>query len=379
MDSELQIALVGLSVAAVIGILAYNKWQDRRDQKHAERSFRRDTRDVLLDPKPGIEPAERNEPVISSDKPPEAVTEDPPSEAPRAVPPAPVVKHPVGARHKAPALPQMLDARIDCIVLIESIELLEVPRLWAVQNEQLTGLNKAVRWFGFDDRENTWRELNQHSASAHHWFCVAMQMVDRRGVVEVAQFQAFVNAVQHVADQFLAVPAAMPSRAEAMERATGMDQFCASVDIQVGINIVAGSQGFAGTKIRALAEAAGMTLGDDGAFHALDEEGRLLFALSNLEPALFVSTEMRNLSTSGLTLLLDVPLVADGVGVFARMLRVARQMAETLHGEVVDDNRRPLSDEDAQTIREHIRDYQHQMLQFNMPAGGALAKRLFSA
>ncbi len=378
MDSELQIALVGLGIAAVVGVLIFNKWQDRRDQRQAEQSFRRDTHDVLLDPKPKMSDDKRSEPVIgdvaSSEVDDEVVSIPPPSVV---QPERKQAK--VSERHKAPGVPDRLDPRIDCIVLVESIELLEVPRLWTVQQQQLSSLNKLVRWFGFDDRENAWRELGPHSGSAHHWFCVAMQMVDRRGIVDVVGFQAFTAGVQHVADQFLAVPADMPSRADAMARATSMDQFCASVDIQVGINVVATGPAFPGTKIRALAEAAGMTLGDDGAFHALDDNGQTLFTLSNLESALFAVGEMRNINSKALTLLIDVPLVSDGVAAFSRMLRLARQMADTLQGEVVDDNRRPFSDEDAQLVRDQIRHYQGEMAKAELPSGGALAQRLFSA
>jgi len=50
MDSELQIALIALGVAVVVGIIAYNKWQERKHRKHAESAFRSDHRDVLLEP-----------------------------------------------------------------------------------------------------------------------------------------------------------------------------------------------------------------------------------------------------------------------------------------------------------------------------------------
>ena len=386
MDSELQIALIGLGVAAVVGIVAYNKWQERKHSRHAEKTFRRDTHDVLLDPspvakrpkdrlEPSLEPGldgDGNEPAGQGDTP--RISAQPASPV---FPPTAATQH--GGRHKTPALPDMLDARIDCAILVESIEALEAPRLWPVQREQLQGLEKPVRWFGFDDRENVWRSLDAHSAGAHHWFCASMQMVDRRGAIKDQQFKQFADAVHRVADQFLAVPANVPVRAAALASASEMDQFCASMDIQVGINIVTDGEAFPGTKIRALAEAGGLSLADDGAFHALDDEGRTLFTLSNLEPALFAATEMRTLNTRGLTLLLDVPLVSDGVATFDRMMRQAKQMADTLHGVVVDDNRSQIGPEAAQLIRNQIRQFQAEMANRKMPAGGALSIRLFSA
>ncbi len=376
MDSELQIALVGLGVAAVVGIVAYNKWQERKHSRHAEKTFRRDTHDVLLDPSPAAKrPKDRREPSLNSHE-----AEEPDSAVFAAVPPAssPAPGQHSG-RHKTPGIPDSLDARIDCAILIESIEALEAPRLWPVQHEQLRDLDKPVRWFGFDDRENVWRPLDAHSAGAYHWFCASMQMVDRRGAINEQQFQRFSDAVQLVADQFLAVPANVPVRANALAGANEVDSFCASVDIQVGINIVTDGEAFSGTKVRALAEAGGLSLADDGAFHAVDDDGRTLFTLSNLEPALFAVHEMRNLSTHGLTLLLDVPLVSDGVGTFDHMMHQAKQMADTLHGVVVDDNRSPIGPEAAQLIRNQIRQFQAEMANRKIPAGGALSIRLFSA
>ena len=374
MDSELQIALIGLGVAAVVGIVAYNKWQERKHTQHAEKTFRRDTHDVLLDPAQGSEHAvvHRQEPRLADG----AHEPAPPSRAA----PAPAVASMRGSgRLKTPGLPDGLDPRVDCVIQIESIEALEAARLWPLQLEQLQGLDKAVRWFGFDDRENVWRALDAHSASPHHWFCAAMQMVDRRGAIDEHQYQRFSDGVQHVADQFLAVPANVPARASALAAAREVDGFCASVDIQVGINIVSDADAFAGTKIRALAEAGGLSLAGDGAFHAIDDDGRTLFTLANLEPALFVASEMRHLATHGITFVLDVPLVADGVGTFDRMMRQARHLAETLHGRVVDDNRTPIGDDAAQLIRNQIRHYQAEMAQHQIPAGSPLAVRLFSA
>ena len=384
MDSELQIALVGLGVAAVVGIIAYNKWQERKHSQHAEKTFRRDTRDVLLDPAVTKPVKDRVEPVLGDEVSAKGVDAhgevEPVTEAIplSASTPAPAPSQPSG-RHKTPGFPDVLDARVDCMIQIESIEALDATRLWPLQRDQLQGLEKQVRWFAFDDRENVWRELNAHSVGAYHWFCATMQLVDRRGPIDERQFVLFSEGVQRLADQFLAVPANVPGRASVLQSAAEIDNFCASVDIQIGINIVTEGEPFAGTKIRALAEAGGLTLANDGAFHAVDDDGRVLFTMANLEPGLFAASEMRNLTTRGLTLVLDVPVVPDGVHVFDRMMRQAKQMADTLQGIVVDDNRSPISLEAAQLIRTQIRQYQTEMSTREIPAGSELALRLFSA
>ena len=365
MDSELQIGLAALGVAAVASIVGYNKWQERKHRREAELAFKSEHRDVLLEPNEGgAATDERLEPSmvdgVRGDKPSAAAMRD------------------AGLRKAMPRPPEQVDSRVDCIIRIESIEALDVPRLWVAQGEQLTGISKPVRWYGLDDGQNMWRELNAHSAGAYHWFCAAMQMVDRRGPISEADLMHFSGGVQRVAEQFLAVPAEVPSRGETLRNAAELDRFCAGVDVQIGINIVSTGQPFAGTKIRALAESNGLVIGDDGAFHACDDEGNSLFSLSNMEPNIFAADTMRNIVTNGMTLLIDVPRVANGVAAFDRMMRQSAQMAEALQGVVVDDNRAPLGPEAASMIRSQIQQFQAQMADGSMPAGGALAMRLFS-
>ena len=369
MDSELQIGLVALGVAALVGIIGYNKWQERKHRRHAEQAFRSEHRDVLLDPgESGDVRGGRIEPRAGSDS---AADLPAPSAAPaRAAEPS--------VRRATPGIPDVIDPRVDCIIRIESIEALDAPRLWAAQREQLEGVGKPVRWFAFADGENVWRPLTPHSAGTYHWFCAAMQMVDRRGAIGEADLMRFSGGVQRIADQFLAVPADLPARAEALGNAADLDRFCAGVDVQIGVNVISNGQPFAGTKIRALAESHGMVIGDDGAFHARDEEGRVLYSLCNLEPGLFAADEIRNLHTRGLTLVIDVPRVPNGVAAFDRMMQQATQIAETLDGTVVDDNRAPFGPDAAAMIRSQIQQFQAQMANSGLPAGSPLAMRLFS-
>jgi len=46
--SELQLSLIGAGIALVAAVFAYNKWQERKHRKLAERVFRSDHPDVLL-------------------------------------------------------------------------------------------------------------------------------------------------------------------------------------------------------------------------------------------------------------------------------------------------------------------------------------------
>ena len=84
------------------------------------------------------------------------------------------------------------------------------------------------------------------------------------------------------------------------------------------------------------------------------------------------------MSTHGVTFQLHVPCVAHGERVFNQMVDLARRFADVLHGTLVDDNRRPLSENALEPIRKQIGQYQALMAAQHVPAGSPLAQRLFS-
>ncbi|MBP6726794.1 MAG: ZipA, partial [Thauera sp.] len=99
---------------------------------------------------------------------------------------------------------------------------------------------------------------------------------------------------------------------------------------------------------------------------------------SNLEAGVFVGEAMSSMSTTGVTLVLDVPCVRDGVTAFDRMMELANDFARQLGGVVVDDNRTPFGTESSDLIRAQIRQFQDRMAETGIAAGGPLARRLFA-
>jgi len=170
-----------------------------------------------------------------------------------------------------------------------------------------------------------------------------------------------------------------PDIQQALARARDLDAFCTEVDVAIGINIVAAEgASFHGTKIRALAEAAGLKLEPDGVFHYRDDGRRTLFTLDNHEPAPFLPEQMKSLTTRGVTLLLDVPRVADGMAVLGRMFEVGATLAEGLGGRLVDDNRVVLTEAGLAKIGQQLSAIRENMNARGISAGSESALRLFS-
>jgi FtsZ-interacting cell division protein ZipA len=116
----------------------------------------------------------------------------------------------------------------------------------------------------------------------------------------------------------------------------------------------------------------------DGSYRRRDEDGAELFALANLDGGRFRSEAMRDLASRGLAVTLDVPRSPGGPNAFRRFLEFARQIAHTLDGVLVDDNRRPLSEPAFAQIGAQLESVHRTMTQQGVAPGSRLALRLFS-
>lgn len=403
--TELQIGLIGLGTAAVVGVYAYNKWQEYRHRKLAEAVLKPHHDDVLLGgakgparpvaverSEPEIQPGEmpsdaRVEPVFVDPFPTEpsndfepALLDDVPAAASFQDEPPAFQPSDDGEQSELPSIEvpaELLDPRLEFVVAMELVEPVSAVQVLHSQREVLHRLNKPVHWVGFNERTQAWERLASDSNLQIRRLRVGLQLVNRMGPVSDGDVAIFTGAMQALADELMAV-ADMPS-SRVLDQAAELDRFCAAVDLEIGVNLVSRSTAFAGTKIRALAEAAGMVLGIDGLFTRYDDAGRAQFSLQNYESTQFSADSVRNMTTHGLTFLLDVPRVDHGERVFMQMTELARRFAETLQGALVDDNRQPLTDAQLEHIRrEFIGKPQATMAAFGLPAGSAQALRLFS-
>ncbi|MBL8374316.1 cell division protein ZipA C-terminal FtsZ-binding domain-containing protein [Accumulibacter sp.] len=398
--TDLQMGLIGLGGVAVIGVLAYNKWQERKHRKLAEELLSARQADVLLDESVADErvegyPDDGSRALGDSHLPPAAAGAAARVGQERVEPllrEAPVLgeltpdsdAHALGETvHIAHSVPPisaplcLLSPAIDYIAAIEVSEPAAAYQIRDAQRATLARLGKTVNWIGFNEQLHEWEPILEDGDGAYRHIRVGLQLVDRKGPVRDGDLSIFHVAIQDLATELMGV-AELPLREPALQLASQLDEFCAGVDIQIGVNVISQGQVFPGTKLRALAESAGMVIDADGRFARFDDEGNVLFVLLNQETEGFAAASMRSMSTHGVTFLLDVPRVANGDRVLTQMVELGRRFAESLHGALVDDNRRPLSESAIEPIRRQVVQYQTAMAHRQLPAGGALARRLFS-
>jgi hypothetical protein len=182
-DFHLGLLIVG--VLAVAGVLLYNRLQERRVRRAAERAFGSGHADALLD-----EP--RREPTLGP-----------------------------AARHEPPQGGVLPDARIDYVMVLSVPGGVPAPVLrehWAPV--ELRFGRRALLAPGEDTDIR-----------------VALQLVSRDGVVSEAELLEFRAAAETLAARTGASIAA-PEMREALETARELDRVCAEADIQVALHVV---------------------------------------------------------------------------------------------------------------------------------------------
>lgn len=420
--SEFQWSLVGAGAIAVGGVWAYNLWQERKHRKAAERVFRGQQADVLLassdQPEPGHVPLddhaassaddagdnladspaktewvadqapaptweERREPVIPAA---EEIDAGQIQAVVEQAAPAPMIESspaalsgvfPPPATPGVVAIPEpdehLADRMVELVVEVAPANPVAASRLWESVNGLEGRVAKKMRWIAWSGRE--WSDLSPQSTNVS-LARACVQLADRQGAIGEMELSSFVAGMLKLGAD-VGASVAVPLMSEVLDHARALDGFCASVDVQIALHVVAQANGFAGTKLRGLLEAAGFVLRPDGLFHLVDDNGNGLMSVSNAGAAPFIADEMRTLTAAGLTFWLDVPRVANGARVFDRMVGLTRQTADTLGGIVVDDRRNPLGDDVLAGIRAKIVEIQDQMAAHQMPSGSHRALRLF--
>jgi FtsZ-interacting cell division protein ZipA len=326
--SELQIGLLAIGGLVVVGVLVYNRVQERGAKRDAQRAFRSGHADVLLDaPAPEREAAE------------------PPRASQRAA---------AAVQSAEP------DPAVDYIVEFGSAQ----PSAQTVVQEQWAAI----------ERRHARRALIAAAADGRSWRA-GLQLVSRDGAVGEADLIEFRSAVETLAASIGATVSAPEMRA-AVEAARALDDFCAEADIQVVVHVQGGP--FAGTKIRAAAEAGGLALEADGKFALRNDDHLLLYTLGARDGTAFAAATMKDAAPAGLSLALDVARTPDTRRSFESMARLAHHLAAVLGGSIVDDNGSALDERAVAAIARQLDSVRARLEAHGIAPGSPTALRLFS-
>ena len=369
--SELQAALLAIGFGVIVVVYAFGWWQQRQYNRKFGAAFKASHGDALYQENPARQVATMQQTPLTE------TVEDAPEETLSAadeIDEIPVAAPTVTLLDESCAL---LDGRCDFIIelrLAEPSPAAVLDGLW----QRKFDFGKPVQVCGLTLNEQQWERAIAEGQTLYARFRIALQLVDRGGAISAAKLADFRDLVLGLADQIKA-HTTVPELDETHQHARELDVFCAEVDQMVGVNLVPpGERLLVGGKIAQAAALQGMKLESDGAFHLLNAQGHSLFTLINLDTKPFQHHTLENFSTSGVTLLLDVPRVENPALQFDQMVRVAREFAQELQLNVVDDHRVVLSDNGLALIRAQIAGVEAKMCDKGIAAGSAQARRLFS-
>lgn len=424
--SDLQLALLALGALIIIVVVLFNWWQERRLRSEASGRFAEPEHDPLMEnfdnksnavakneevPASFSAPrSELHEPEFTYTEP--EITEDsfdtiltkhtnnseqyteskdniyyesseledeihPQPESMEAFEPQ---QEPATTLHSASpeqvTLPPDIHQQIDLVAMLY----LPSPASGMALRELLLSMavDKPVYLYGLG-AEHTWHLLTREEESAQFSRAVcSLQLADRSGPVTRESLNRFQHAVDTIGLK-LGAHIEWQGGTDPLIYANELDRFCIEVDKMVGFHLIQSSGGpFTGTKLKGLAEASGLVLREDGAFHYESDGGHRLFALTNQDNLPFSAETLRADAFRGVNFQLDIPRVKNSPEVFNHMVLIARQMESSLGAALVDDNQRVLSDTMIEKIRQQLKVIHAKMITRGIIPGSNAALRLFS-
>lgn len=385
--SKLQIALVAFGILIVAAIYIFNRWQEHRYKKRAESAFQQRHEDVLVkNAQPPVLPAVRTReriepqfqeraPSIDEERAPPGTQISRTSEAGPAHQDEPRRIDPRQGDNQAPSVAPTGSDKLDYQVDLVSHSPIHPSNLDKAL-KQVSDLANRIQLWGAAN--NSWTSVDLHAAPKYTRVRATLQLVNRSGVVPAEDLLTFKRAFERCAAESEATVESAETE-PFVEVARNLDRFFQESDVIVGLSVIAQKSGpFPGTKIRAWAEVSGFQLRPDGIFQINDEHGHASITMESHENPGFVPERIRTLTTNGVTLMLDVPKVANGVEAFDKLVSLARQLANAMGGALVDDNKMAVNESGLDQIRGQLKQIYQEMDARGIPAGSGVALRLFS-
>jgi hypothetical protein len=352
--SSLQMWLAIVGGVVLVVLVAYNTWTSRQNQP--------------MQAEPLITPEELD--ALTNNQ----LSDTGASSADRVMP--------VGLTDMADDLPPpnqrgQLDPLIDVIASME----LETPvsgeaALAALPPVRRVG-SKLFIVEGLNADTGEWENLQ--AGLFYSAFQAGIQVANRQGALNDIEFSEFVVKAQTYADTFGVTPE-LPDMTEAIAHARELDQFAASHDAQLSFTIASRKAAWSPGYVQQQAARLGFVPGVI--------PGRMVIAASipGLPPVLVLSFDARaamaedpnQSALRSISLSLDVPQVAPSEQAFARLCDTAQALAQSMDGQITDDNGQVLSQAGIQIIDNDLKNLYQALADRDLAAGSLQARRLFS-
>jgi hypothetical protein len=260
-----------------------------------------------------------------------------------------------------------IDPRIDCVITLRFENPIKGSEIMAeVADWPRFGAHWIYEGLRADDAKGDWEPIGMDANYAE--LQLAIQLASRKGPIGVLELSDFCSRSQALAE-VLGAQIDMPSVSTMIESAKELDAIAAESDIQLSINVA--FDGIAKTRpeLDALMQERNFVLSKNNQSYEFFSNNQILFSSNTLDP---------DQPITGISLLLELPLVAQEQMGFERMLAESVALAELMQGRIVDDNGVNLTENAVIAIRQHLDGLYSRLEQSGIAAGSATAARLFN-
>ena len=370
--TDLQASLIAIGIAIVVGVISYNKWQEYKTRKTVERAFSDDQHDVLMQGENAAPQQSRVEPGFTDHSTPATPLETDagplPDDMSTAL--APAAPEPTAMQETvlhAPRLDLPVDQLIDCTIALGLESPLRGDRILPVTHTLRHVGNKPVNYIGLAD-DGHWEAIAH--GRTYTMLQAGIQLASRLSALNEIEYSEFVSRLRQVADD-LGAECDVPDMTRIVSIARGLHQFVSEYGAQLSVNVQSNRAPWQISTLVAALTRQGFELRPDGKLIMPDGDGGTLFSIAT-------NAVGGDETTSRLTLLLDVALVASARDGYGAMISCARSLSTRLDGAVVDDSSQPLPDDTLAEIATQVQAFYGDMETSEIPAGSTRALRLFA-
>jgi hypothetical protein len=240
--------------------------------------------------------------------------------------------------------------------------------------------NKPFYIEGLDTETGSWEPITP----GHRYgeLQAGVQLASRSGALNEIEFSEFVQKIEALAEA-LGARADVPDMLEVVARARELDGLAGPLDAQLTITLksqgVAWSVGF----VQQVAQRAGLSVGAVPGRWVLpaDEDGAppVLALAVDAQAALAAADDApQAAAVREAWLSLDVPQTPAAVEPFPAWHLLSKQLCDELDATACDDQGQPITLHAFDTIGREIDELYGRLEQLGLPAGSAVARRLFS-
>ena len=350
--NELQLSLLGLGLLAILLVLVYNRWLERKYRKqHAPEPEVRTEPEIVVQPTD----AGRQEPQWDHAEPlPQTAASEPQLAVAESLAVAADLPTPL------PALTEV-ESWVDAIATLRFYE----PRSAGSIRDTIEQMGAArferIEFYTGD----AWHLADKLPADAlvSNIRC-RLQLATRRGAVGPDTLHEWMRVVESLA-QVLSAGLSVEAETKLLERAGNLDAFCVRVDALINLNLRVRDAAVMTPQLPSRLAELGLA-GDYPTLARISASGDVDFQV--------VADE----ASGQVSLILDLPQVARPDLVVGEMLALAQSLAVTLDAEIVDDGGRPLGEAGMTLLSNQVVRLAAMLQAQGIEPGSPLSRRLFS-